>query len=525
MRNAKSLLRIGLGLLLMVALVGCNIDLNVENKNAPDAERALTTAQDIQNLVAGTFLNYFYGTHYYAPSMTLSTMADEGSSSWGNFSMREMSSVPRVAWNNSITYDADYQRVNLSPWTYLYRAISSSSDGLRMIDKGKDIEIDGVDHTARLQAFAKFIQGIAHGWLGCFYDQGFVMDETIDLETTKLDLKPYTDLVAKGVAALQECIALCEANTFTLPADWIKGNAFTQDDLKKLAHSYIARYLAAQARTVAERDAADWASIKNHADQGITADFLVYCDGNYWWSGLHYLGIADGWCRSDMLHVGTADTSGNFDAWLATPWANRTSFYIETPDLRFTSGDSTGVGAFDQIGTDYWYKYPVPFRPDRGTYHFTFYYHGRYWDHLLSGAASPVPDMKASELDMLRAEYWLRQGNAANAATEINKTRTTRGGLDPVDAADGIGTVADKPRITGSLWATFKYESNIELDRTGVGLAWMNDRGWGDLVQNTAIHFPVPARELEVLQLPSYTFGGGGPGSAPKMMPHIPARY
>lgn len=526
MRNLKSMLRIGLGLLMLVALVGCNIDLNVENKNAPDAARALTTAQDIENLVAGTFLDYFYGCHYYAPSMTVSTMADEGTSSWGNFAMREMSSEPRAAWNNSITYDADYQWVNKQPWYQMYSAISSCCDGLRAIDGGLEIIDDAEnDNTVRLQAYAKFVMGIAHGFLGCFFDKGFILDETIDLETTQLELKTYAEITDAGIDQLEECIALCEANTFTLPEGWIRGNAFDQDELKALAHSYIARYMASVARTAAERDALDWATIKSHVDDGITSDFLVYCDGDYWWSGLHYLGIAEGWMRSDMWTVGMADTSGNFDAWIATPVANRTEFYVYTPDLRFTSGDSAGTGLFDIDGTDYGFNYDIPYRPDRGTYHMSYYYQIRYADHLATGAASPVPDLKVTELDLLAAEYYLRQSDGANAATEINKTRTTRGGLDPVAAGDGIGAVTDMGSIFGTLWATLKYEKRVECDRTGVGLAWFDDRGWGDLTQNTAIHFPIPARELEVLQLDTYTFGGGGPGSAPKMMPHIPAKF
>jgi starch-binding outer membrane protein, SusD/RagB family len=505
--------------LLPAFIFSCQFDLNVPNLNEPDRERVLTSPEELEAYVGGAFWHYWYGTHYYAPSLPLSVIADEGTSSWGNWECYHLSSEPRQASNNSITLSIDNQYVNLLPWHYLYRAISITTDGLKVINNGMCIVTDEEgDNSVRLRAYAKFVMGICYGFLGCFFDRGYILDETIDLETIRLKLQNYMEVVKAGISQLRECIAICETTTFTLPAGWIKGNALSQDELKVLAHSYIARFMASVGRTVEERNAADWPAIKVHADQGINSDFLIYCDGDQWWSGLHYLGAWEAFLRSDMRHVGTADTSGNFEAWMNSSLEDRREFFVYTPDQRFTSGDSCGVGMFDHVGTDYWYKYPIPFRPDLGTYHFSYYYHGRYYDHLATMAASPVPEIKVTELDMLRAEYYLRIGDAASAAAEINKTRTTRGGLEPVSAADGIGSVSDKPRIFGSLWSTMKYEKNIECDHTGVGLAWMDDRGWGDLVKNTLIHFPIPARELEILMMDNYTFGGGGPGSAPKRM-------
>jgi hypothetical protein len=45
--------------------------------------------------------------------------------------------------------------------------------------------------------------------------------------------------------------------------------------------------------------------------------------------------------------------------------------------------------------------------------------------------------------------------------------------------------------------------------------AWfMDSRGWGDLIQDTPLEFPVPYQEMQTRQKPSYTLGGGGPSSA-----------
>jgi hypothetical protein len=61
------------------------------------------------------------------------------------------------------------------------------------------------------------------------------------------------------------------------------------------------------------------------------------------------------------------------------------------------------------------------------------------------------------------------------------------------------------------------YEKELECYHTAGGLAFFDDRGWGELVPGTAIHFPVPGTELLTLLMDIYTFGGepGQPGSAP----------
>ena len=67
-----------------------------------------------------------------------------------------------------------------------------------------------------------------------------------------------------------------------------------------------------------------------------------------------------------------------------------------------------------------------------------------------------------------------------------------------------------------TLWGKLKYEKRIELYLAGSAVAYNDDRAWGDLVSGTMLHFAIPGQELEVLQLANYTFGGSGPGSAPK---------
>ncbi|MFQ6115647.1 MAG: hypothetical protein ACE5NG_16425 [bacterium] len=125
------------------------------------------------------------------------------------------------------------------------------------------------------------------------------------------------------------------------------------------------------------------------------------------------------------------------------------------------------------------------------------------------------------ENDFLIAEALLWTGGSdEEIAAIIDKTRVNNGGYPPaMEVTSGRGDVRDprSPLPGSSLWAMLKYEKHIEILMTGAGVEYYDNRGWGDLVTKTPIQWPVPARELEVLREEIYTFGGGGPGSAPKV--------
>ena len=54
-----------------------------------------------------------------------------------------------------------------------------------------------------------------------------------------------------------------------------------------------------------------------------------------------------------------------------------------------------------------------------------------------------------------------------------------------------------------------KWEKRNETRFTALGGFYFDNRGWGDLDSGTALHWPIPGKELQTLQLPMYTFGGG----------------
>ena len=118
-------------------------------------------------------------------------------------------------------------------------------------------------------------------------------------------------------------------------------------------------------------------------------------------------------------------------------------------------------------------------------------------------------EMTVTEMNLIKAEALYYTGDLAGAAALVNLTRTTRGGMDPL-----TGNESD-------FYFWLKYEKRIETFLVGIGTGFFDARGWGMLVKNTPIHFPLPGSEIETIGtqygISNYTFGGGGPGSAPKI--------
>ena len=128
-------------------------------------------------------------------------------------------------------------------------------------------------------------------------------------------------------------------------------------------------------------------------------------------------------------------------------------------------------------------------------------------------------DLTQSELDLLTAEAELRVGTAAAAATLINKTRVGNGGLTAAtDAKAGASTDQPNALDAASLWSMLKYEAMLENTLIHPFTGYMNRRGWGDLTKGTPTHLAIPGKELEILLMENYTFGGqadaGKPGTA-----------
>ena len=80
-------------------------------------------------------------------------------------------------------------------------------------------------------------------------------------------------------------------------------------------------------------------------------------------------------------------------------------------------------------------------------------------------------------------------------------------------------TAFQGPLKCGNMMEAMKWEKRMETAFTGYGMWYFDSRGWGDLPEGTAMHFPVPYQELETRSStnPYYDMGGvGNPGGVPK---------
>lgn len=522
------IMKAALPLLLVGVLAGCQ-DLEVVNTNEPDRDRALTSPADIETLVASTWRDKWGRLHNSGSSVnTMPLIADEMSGTYANNAALELSSQPRPPLNNNTLSDA--HGTGRFQWEDWYKAISSASDALAAIDGGLRIVTEGEDNTTRAWAFGKFMQGIAHGYLALLFDQAFIVNEYTNLEDPSAVPLQQPDAVRdSAIKFLMQAIDTMNARPFTLPTTWIPIRTWTSEQLARVGHSYIARFLAYHPRTPAERGQVNWAKVIEHVDKGITEDYEADLESGTLTSALYSryqtAGTFSAW--GDYQMIGPADVSGRFAAWLATPVAERERFLITTPDRRITGVTPTSDGSYFR------YRADNIFRPERGTYHhshYQWYRHRKQYNSTSISTTGVAKLMSVDEMNLIKAEALIRLGRAAEAVPLINATRTrprqlTQGGgsvvpgLPPV-TVNGVPQAADcVPKLDGvncaDLMGALMYERMIEGALLDALRAYVDSRGWGRLTEGTFVQFPIPGRELEALNLPIYSFGGvGGPGGA-----------
>jgi hypothetical protein len=517
--------RYGLRIVALAAAVlvaGCQ-DLAVTNPNNPDRGRVTSTPEGVEALVSSAFLGWWEWTHDDSPVWVWSTTADEFSSAFFDFGILETSSEPRASWNNSPLYGG--REASQDPWYGLHEIVSNVNDAFAAMNRGIVVA-----ESARARVVGRFTQGLALGMLALAFDSAFITNEHLDLDTITavLPLRPSRTVMDTALARLDEAIAIAQANTFNVPGGtgWFF-TSMTSQNVARLAHSFSARFLAAQARNRAARqDSVDWNLVISHIDQGIQADFSpqavpeILVD-DYKRVAARQRGATPGdFARADSWLVGPADSTDRMLNWVNLQPASRTTFTMITKDRRIHgSAGPTSTGAYFGYTT----RIPAASWATRGTYHQSNYYFKRFgrgtaWQDSLQ------PALTVAEMNLLKAEALIRLDRAPEAVPLINLTRVANGQLPPVTIdgpPDSAGCVPRKVMPgpmqgqCGSLWDALRYEKRIEVAGVDPTVPYTDARGWQALVQNTFVQFPVPGRELETLRRPLYTYGGGLAFSAP----------
>jgi hypothetical protein len=543
-------------------------------------EQVLQKPELIELVVAGVFINFWGGATYAQPWVQLSLYGEEITTSANtvpNFNrgatqpvvLWEFAQEPRTKFDNSLTGTSLFSR---DPWSNFYEANAAATDLPRLI-KQKNLKIidpqTGQDNTLRVQAFAKFIQGLSHIHLAMLFDSAAVIDDNVDLsKIPQLPFYPSTVVRDSGIKWLEEAIAIARQRSFVFPlkADlWIYNTAVSNDEMAAIANSYIARALAYSARNPAERAAVNWAKVKSSIRAGVTSPFgprgipnplismdyrgimsappqniATICNSGGTTAGTNFCGNFAGTMRVDLRLLGPADTSGAYQIWLQKVSQARfdtvTPFIVRTPDKRIQQPGST-----TPLVKPTFFKYtdivpPVAIMPtERGPY-----YYSNYWSSSRAsnnntqlplegggrirrtGDLNFIQDamMLPAEMDLLLAEAEIRTGNPGAAVDLINRTRVGNGELPPVTVGGvpaGPGCVPKRyDGSCGTLMDALMYEKRIET--YGTAISYFDLRGWGCLAEGTPTELPPPGRQLDLLGKANYTYGGspGAPGSAPK---------
>ncbi len=192
----------------------------------------------------------------------------------------------------------------------------------------------------------------------------------------------------------------------------------------------------------------------------------------------HYTYERDDWVRVDARIIHLMDSN--------YPW-------------RLTNGSDPGVAtsADHRLQTDFTHDNVCPFKPDRGYYHFSYYLYTR----LNYTFSNPdwFPEFYLNELNLIKAEANVHLGDLSKAVTLVNNSdRTTRGNLPSLSSSATAQQILD---------AIF-YERDVELFVAGFGTDFYDMRRRDMLQKGTMLHFPIPAKELNTMGLPIYTFGG-----------------
>lgn len=475
--------------ILALALQGCE-DVDVPNFNDPDLAATLVDSDNYPVVLNGAYLDWWDAIHKYDPYMTLSVAADHGSSSWGNFNMRNVGTVSapyglgdHTALDNTQT--APNTGYMTQPWYGLYTAIGTANDIIVGILVNNNKVLDGdTDITQQTLAQALSIRGLSYGYLGLLFDRAFITTETTDLANFTFDeanLSTYTEVRDQALADLDQAISIGNGLS-SFGISQVNGLDLGKADAIKLMNTYAAKFLALTSRTTTENSANDWNRIAGYASKGIDYDFAPIGDGGTVWWSAYFLHANPGWIRLDQKMVNMMDSRHPFPY----PASGYDVPATPGPDARLGKADSGAY--FTNAGA-------APFRAERGTYFNSFYTFSKYVSYRtnLAQAMMAVPQ---ADNDLLLAEAYVRTNtNVAEAVNLINKTRVSNGGLAPATAADA------------DLLTKIKYERLIEAYEAP-GNPFFERRRLGDLGSKQFTQFPIPAIELNALQIPLYTFGG-----------------
>lgn len=561
----KSLIRaVAIAPLTLLFAAGCKKEvLAVLNTNSPDVVRVYSTPASVEGVVLGLGSQFWSGFQGSSEGMNVQSknIALETYGSVANFGMNTRNAIPRSEINND--RGNSVQTGNARDFSTFSKVTRNATTAIQAIDRlvaaakaaGATNAFGSPAQDARDRAFAFFINGAALGYLAMAYDSAAIVTPSVPSDVVP-DLSFYPDVAAAGLALMDTAIAITNsANAsvgtggFPLPSIWFNGLALTQAQFTQFIRAHQARIRAGVARTPTERAAVNWTQVIADGNAAAAFGDFVVTIGTGWPCAYDcsQMEVSAGWGEISPMYSFMADTSGAYSAWLATPIFSRNSaILVQTPDTRWPQGATrlaqqtnsplpsstryiTNRNAGGDVSGDVW-----------GT---SFYDNTRWWKlaNVAPVGQGPYTYISSKEMTMLAAEGYIRTGNLASATALINASRATAG--LPAIAVPASATVAITPATAGAFSAqgcvpqvpnssgnaascgnileAMKYEKRMETQHTGYMQWFADSRGWGDLIVNSPLQWPVPNGEMDARVHPFYNSSkskvvGGGVAVAAK---------
>jgi hypothetical protein len=313
-----------------LATGGC--DLNVENPNAPDKNRAFVDPAGLQQLLGGAFRTWVEDRDgYYV--MPLTTQADNYTASWNNAAIRFYSSVGvecpvRCGWTNSSTAGDAGLVVEAQYYGY-YTILSSATDVLAAIKNGLCFDDDCAvsdSLTTRNKAIGEMVQGMALAGIALAYDQGFFVDENTDLsDPLALPLNTRAELRDSALVKFDSAWTQAGLQAWETDPAWMgvnQGKKYTNTQIRELIRTMQAELVAMWPRNGAENAAANWAQVATYASGGISSttpfSWEFFIDVSARDAGIEYLkswGNSIGTMRVDTRVAHMLDPLSQEDPW------------------------------------------------------------------------------------------------------------------------------------------------------------------------------------------------------------------
>ncbi|MCK5029443.1 MAG: RagB/SusD family nutrient uptake outer membrane protein [Bacteroidales bacterium] len=468
----------------VMLFTGCQ-DLEVENLNSPDKERALANPADLVSLLNGAKTTYF-NTVKERGNHVFTGLSDQSTGTNAYYGWWDMAIEPKPRLNNEPTYADAVIFSNF--WDGYNNVIFTANLIIEQIVIAETIiEVDGVDLTQDILASCYFLRGLGVGHLGLIYDKAYIItEETFLPDVDPTEFATPEEMVAEAVANFELAKAVASANSITF--DFI-GTELESDEFIALANSYAAKFLINVARNEAQLADYTWATILKYAQSGIESDFTFTSTDDIYsvWNLVASFTVNGGdghYQYTDLKVINLMDPA----------------YPIRYPTDATVLGIATSDD--DRLVNDWVFDNDFGFlRESRGRHLFSTYAHIR-WDADLyddgTYAGIVVPMFTVAELELIEAEVLTQTGATADAKGVIdNGARSTRGGLPALDD-DAKQTLLD----------AIYYEYCVEMFNVSQGIQFYNMRRYNRLQKGTALHLAIPGAELEINALEYYTFGG-----------------